>query len=621
VLPGLAFLAILAVFWPDFRDLGPLDTPRLHQILFPDALKDGSVTGNGWLLQPGGLALRPGDSGTIRLEAARNPGKQLIVDLSVEDHVGAFLTVQAEDPPFRFQVDNQHADSTDITRLLGDATKFSLELECSDGREAGDPALAVRKVVLIEQRPLFPLPVLAFFLGSFLVIFFLSRTALRTEFEVRIAFAASLVGWVVLHALTPEAMRNLSQEVFLLLLGLLGWRWLARKEFKASSRAVEGLAGLAILLLALNERWEEMGKLTTRTLDPDPAAYLELAGQSRFFFDSEFREPLFVFCAKAGGWLFGATPMGLRITTLLLSLLAVGLTWRVGRDLFSPPVGLFAAAFLALNRNFVYINIRGYRIELFTALTLAFLWFCLGKRDWRPGRRTLALALTGALVCLTQTNSFLTLVAMLVLVFLRNRWPKRMLAVVAVVPLLAMVPSMIYWQQKFGDPMLAVNQHLKYYRNIEFADHPSVPAEGGPYRGPDTDSVRYFLTQWHTPAQTVSNIASGLYQIFGGEYGWRYVFLGSSLLMGLCLLGLARWALTSQWLLLAWLFLLSAPVAFFQPISLDFRLILHILPLLGLAAGDFLQAFWGYFRVQTAASAESKPGEPPKSSQGDEHGH
>jgi hypothetical protein len=210
---------------------------------------------------------------------------------------------------------------------------------------------------------------------------------------------------------------------------------------------------------------------------------------------------------------------------------------------------------------------------------------------------------------------------MLVLVFLRNRWPKRMLAVVAVVPLLAMVPSMIYWQQKFGDPMLAVNQHLKYYRNIEFADHPSVPAEGGPYRGPDTDSVRYFLTQWHTPAQTVSNIASGLYQIFGGEYGWRYVFLGSSLLMGLCLLGLARWALTSQWLLLAWLFLLSAPVAFFQPISLDFRLILHILPLLGLAAGDFLQAFWGYFRVQTAASAESKPGEPPKSSQGDEHGH
>jgi len=193
---------------------------------------------------------------------------------------------------------------------------------------------------------------------------------------------------------------------------------------------------------------------------------------------------------------------------------------------------------------------------------------------------------------------------MLVFVFLRNGWPKRMMAVAVCLPLLATVPSMIYWQQKYGDPMLAVNRHLKYYRNLEFAEHPSVPKEGGPYRGPDTDSVRYFLTEWHSPAKTASNIAAGLYHIFLGDYGWKLVFTGSTLLMGLCILGLARWAFTPHWPMLFWLFLLSAPVAFFEPIALDFRLILHILPILGFAAGDFLQAFWDYFRTQQDTSAE-----------------
>jgi len=604
IIAGLLLLAMAVIFWPDLGHLRRMEIPQVRSVNLPNALADGSVSGEGWKTTPEGLALSPGGTATLRLEFPLAVGRQVILDLGIEEHLDTFLTVTADAPPFRFRVVNERADAIDITRLLGDAESCRLELECADSRESGGANLAIGRIAFIEQTPLFPLPVLAFFLASLGVVYLLLKTLASSEKEALIAFIASVVGWVVIHTVAPDAMRTLSRELFFGLAGILVWRWYVLKELSASGRRLEPIALLAVLLIALDERWEEMGRLLTRTLDPDPANYLELAQRSRFFFDSEFREPLFVFCAKLGTWVSGGTPMGLRTVTLLLSLAVIAVTWLVGRELFSRPVGLFAAAFLAFNRNFVYINIRGYRLELFTLLSVLFLWFCLGRRDWLPRRRTLALAAVGALLCLTRLNTFSVLAVMLVFVFLRNGWPKRMMAVAVCLPLLATVPSMIYWQQKYGDPMLAVNRHLKYYRNLEFAEHPSVPKEGGPYRGPDTDSVRYFLTEWHSPAKTASNIAAGLYHIFLGDYGWKLVFTGSTLLMGLCILGLARWAFTPHWPMLFWLFLLSAPVAFFEPIALDFRLILHILPILGFAAGDFLQAFWDYFRTQQDTSAE-----------------
>jgi hypothetical protein len=169
-------------------------------------------------------------------------------------------------------------------------------------------------------------------------------------------------------------------------------------------------------------------------------------------------------------------------------------------------------------------------------------------------------------MCLTRTNSFSTLVVMLLFVYWNNGWNKKLLAAAIVIPLVVQFPSFIYWQQNYGDPMVAVNKHLKYYRNIEFVDHKLVPQGDDPYRGPETNSIKYFLTEWHTPGETSTNIMSGLQSIYIGGYGWEFIFRG----------------------LLLWMFLVSAPVAFFHSISLDFRLILHILPFLGMAFGDAL---------------------------------
>jgi hypothetical protein len=115
-----------------------------------------------------------------------------------------------------------------------------------------------------------------------------------------------------------------------------------------------------------------------------------------------------------------------------------------------------------------------------------------------------------------------------------------------------------------------------------------VPKGEDPYRGPETNSIRYFLTEWHRPGETITNILSGLQSIYIGGYGWEFIFMGSTLMMGFAILGWLRWILTENRVLLLWMFLVSAPVAFFHAISLDFRLILHILPFLGMAMGDAL---------------------------------
>ena len=598
VFAASSLLALGLIFWPHLGELRPTSSPQLQPFIFPSALDHPAITATGWAQVPEGMGLTPGQTASLHLSVTRDPKKQFILDLPLSQHVAAFVTVQGDGEAVRFQVDAQKADALDLTDFAAGAREIQLQIEFRDTRASGPAAVALQKLVLIQQKRLFPLDIAAFFVGSFVLILLILRTALSTEQEVLIAGVAGLIGWTVVYACVPIAMQDLSEETFFVLLAGLLRRWHTQGELGRPGLAVEQLSALAILLVALNARWEEAAKIYSRSLDPDPQTYLELAANSHFFVDTEFREPLYIFAAKVGGWVFGPTPMGMRMTTILLSLGVIALTWRAGRDLFSAPVGLLAAAFLALNRNFLYINIRGYRLELYAALALAFFWFCFGKKGWSVKRRTIGLAVAASLLCLTRANTYSALFVMLVFVYLRNGWSKGLMAVCLLTPLVALGPSMIYWSQKYGDPMIAVNKHLKYYRNIEFADHPEVPREGDPYRGPDTNGADYFLLKWHKPHRTVLNIVLGLFRIFLGDYGWRFLFLGSSLVMGLSVLGLVRWAFTDRWPFLIWLLLFSAPVAFFVEISLDFRLTMHILPVLGFAIGDFLQTFWGYFRAE-----------------------
>lgn len=573
---------------------------HVQDILFPQALASRSVESAGWLPQQRGLALPPGGKGTLRLACRRNPQQQFLLDLPLSrlEDVAVQITLETEQETIPVFVSKPGTDPYDLTDELQGTERFGLRVEVEDRRGSGSPEVLLEHVVLLEQARLFPAARVAYTAGDFAMGYGLACSFLATASEAAVTFPFTIGGWVILHAVGQRPMDVLAREIFLVLAVLLAYR----RFRQGGASALESPAGLTILLVALDVRWEQLELLRARALDPDPENFLRLALRSSAFIDTEVREPLFLFCVKAGTWLFGPGPFSIRLTTVLLSLGVVLVAWRAGRDLFSTPVGLLTALFLALHRNFIFVNVRGYRLELYTLLLLCFTWFGFGKREWPTGRRAAALAVAGALACLTRVNTYSSLALLVVILFLRDGWPKRHLVLVLVVPILALTPSFVYWHQRYGDAMVAVNIHLKYYRNIEFADHPLIPKGADPYRGPDTDSFRYFLGEWHTPYQTLEYVVTGLQEIFMDDYGWRYLFHGIGWFMALTLLGLARWAVSRHWLLLLWVFLLVAPVAFFQRISLDFRLILHILPFLSFALMDLLECL---FRHGVASSSSS----------------
>gem|GEM_PF-3118747 len=529
-------------------------------------------------------SLSPGDRKQSNSAITRTKHERVMIEVNPLENVQAVMTVTSSSDETSFPLNEQKGDGVEITGLIPVGEQARLKLEVSDPRDKGEARET--DLVVVRIHDLFPMDLFVCFGAGAVLLYLLLQSALNTPIERSIGFLASLGCLAVLHSAVPEDLRLFAREIFLALAAILLWRW-QRTEL-LTSRKGEWLAVGVILVMAFLLRWEQLVELHAATLDNDPQTYLEIAERSSYFIDTEFREPLYLFLVKVGGWLFGHSATGLRLITLGLSLAAIVMTWLTGRELFNRPVGLLAAAFVAFNGNFIYINVRGYRLELFTSLGLALVLFLFGKKDWPLKKRTIWLAVIASLMCLTRTNSFSTLVVMLASVYWKNDWNKKLLAAAILIPLVVQMPSFIYWNQKYGDPMVAVNKHLKYYRNIEFVDHALVPKGEDPYRGPETNSIRYFLTEWHRPGETITNILSGLQSIYIGGYGWEFIFMGSTLMMGLAILGWLRWILTENRVLLLWMFLVSAPVAFFHAISLDFRLILHILPFLGMAMGDAL---------------------------------
>ena len=557
-------VASIVIFWNDLGKLRRTENVR----------KETQAT---WKLKPGD---RDQSNGII----TRTEHERVMVEVSPIENVKAVMTITNGSNETSVLLNDQKGDGVDITGLIPAGEQTQIRLAVSDPRLGGEPRET--NLIVVRIHALFPLDLFACYCAGAFVMYLLLHSALNTPLERAVGFLAAIGCLSVLHAALPEDLRLFAKEIFLALAALLLWRW-QRAELLTTCRS-ELLALGVLLVMAFLMRWEQLVELHAATLDNDPQTYLEIAGRSSYFIDTEFREPLFLTLVKVGGWFFGHSATGLRLTTIGLSLIVLVMTWLTGRELFNRPVGLLAAAFVAFNGNFIYINVRGYRLELFALLGLAFVLLCFGKKDWPQKKRSIWLAVVGSLMCLTRTNSFSTVVVMLLFVYWNNGWNKRLLAAAIAIPLIVQIPSFIYWQQKYGDPMVAVNKHLKYYRNIEFVDHELVPKGDDPYRGPETNSIKYFLTEWHTPGETITNIMSGLQSTYIGDYGWEFIFMGSTLMMGLAILGWLRWFLTKNRGLLLWMFLVSAPVAFFHSISLDFRLILHILPFLGMAFGDAL---------------------------------
>lgn len=124
-----------------------------------------------------------------------------------------------------------------------------------------------------------------------------------------------------------------------------------------------------------------------------------LAGSHPIYFPANNgREPFYMYAAAAGVAVFGRTPLALRFPAAVVGTLLIAATFALGRALYNPRIGLFAAAGLAITfwpLALSRIGLRAGSLPLFSALSLA-----SAAWAWRlpRGRRRTAFLVLGG-VC------------------------------------------------------------------------------------------------------------------------------------------------------------------------------------------------------------------------------
>jgi hypothetical protein len=138
------------------------------------------------------------------------------------------------------------------------------------------------------------------------------------------------------------------------------------------------------------------------------------------------------------GWHFTWTPAAMRAVALLMGMLGIAWTYRLGRDHLSPRVGLFAALILASSAFYIHYfhETRMYTTTVMLTAFTVWVYFNHVHRQREPGW-LMYLALLAAVVAMLHTHYFLSLIlggiCLYHLLFVHKNW--RWLRVTAVIAL------------------------------------------------------------------------------------------------------------------------------------------------------------------------------------------
>lgn len=212
------------------------------------------------------------------------------------------------------------------------------------------------------------------------------------------------------------------------------------------------------------ERWQ--GRYIS-----DPYTYLLFAREMRSFYAAHHREPLFPFATKVSLRLLGDQDIAVSFASMFFSILAIGVTFLVGRTTFNSWVGLGAAAALAIEFDAVSWGVGGWRDDAFMCAVVLSAWAMVRLlRD--PSARNAAIAgAVSAAACLTRITSlsFLVPAAALLVFALPLTWRSRLkpLGITIAVATLLTAPYLVNCWRTFGDPLYAINVHANVYRAAE----------------------------------------------------------------------------------------------------------------------------------------------------------
>ena len=216
----------------------------------------------------------------------------------------------------------------------------------------------------------------------------------------------------------------------------------------------------------------------------DPIAYLAFARAMTSFYQPHVREPVFLAMTRAGLFLLDGQDAGISLASAAGSILAVLGVYLLGCALRSPPVGLIAAILMAIEQEAITWAPDGWRDDPFTASVLLSTWALLRLRETPTPWRGAAAGVLGGLACLTRITALSFLVPALAWIAVPALWraarqgparqalsPPAVRGVLAAAAALAIVvgPYLVSCAIAYGDPLIAINYHTRYYRYSEGA--------------------------------------------------------------------------------------------------------------------------------------------------------
>ncbi|MDP7250694.1 MAG: glycosyltransferase family 39 protein [Planctomycetota bacterium] len=349
-----------------------------------------------------------------------------------------------------------------------------------------------------------------------------------------------------------------------------------------------------IAFLGACYRWDFLNQMRFEPPAPDALRYREIASDMWLVYDGQEREPLFILASKLSIILFGNSDSSLRVLTYILSVVLIPALYLTGRQLWGVLPGMTAAILIAGSGEWAWSGARGMRLELFTITLLPMTWAAFTTKPPEKGRHVLWLGLSAAAATMARLTSLWFCLAAGAFALWRRGWDRRSFLKFTVLAAGPILPYLVYCGFKFGDPMYAVNRHIKFYRNYEL-----VNIEGGiteeqmnrdAYGGPDVSSFEFFFRQL-SPAELTERTVRAFTTIFVGEHCWTRLAGKSHVLYWLIIASYFVVAASPYRLMWIWVALLIGPIAWLYSGTTgpEARIVMHTAALVYLFVGYSLQ--------------------------------
>jgi hypothetical protein len=359
-----------------------------------------------------------------------------------------------------------------------------------------------------------------------------------------------------------------------------------------------GSLTLTILRLGRALRPEAWGweKVLEPYVGGDPVNYIVFARSMVGFFDAHVREPLFVAWSRLFIVHLGFGDFGISIASALPSCALVGATLLFARSRFGGWAAGVASTLLAIDPAVIALSPEGWRDGIFALGFILSLWsFEKTMEAPTPGNALLTGGLLGA-ACLVRLSALsYALPAVAGLAFFAGDHRRRgfQLALVCGLAALALLgPYLLACAIAFGDPLYAINYHLRFY------EPGSQAAASG--------AVSTYLLNLADPWTRMDTAFAGLTEYpFAGKWAAAGLWFGpfASVLAALSAFGLfGLLGRADGRRILALTILALVPFAFTweAPGGSEFRFTLFAFPVLLTAAGWTTTRVWAALRGEVA---------------------